>query len=578
MMIYPDSEVRLLNNVPLTNSYEHQMTFGSKEEQTTFFYNKATAYTGSDFTYVKEDSTIKVPRGRGSLFACNYIMFRNSAFSQKWFYGFVTKIEYINPNTSKIYFELDVFQSWLFDYRWNPSFVEREHQKRWNSDGTPVINTLDEGLNYGDDYNIADVRKYVPNDGYKWLVIVSKSVIHNDSNEVRPTVIGTPQPLSYYLVPFKDNNLTPTVLLKGNDYPITPPTRVMAEIYKNEEAVNNVVSIYVTEFPGFEVTVTNGQNDVMEINAGLNSVVVGDSIYCLYVDNIAQFKTVTVEIDSDKYAGFTPVEESKLLMYPYTVTILDDMKGNRLEIRNEFINSKDLSLFMKGSLGTSNKTSYGVKDYNRGAPGQLGEEINNEFAIINSNPNDVPILNEYLASFLQGNRNSLQNQMNSILFNGALNFAGGAVGLATTGGLGTLLSAGSLAGGIGNTMLQIQGIQAKQKDIANQPPSLAKMGANTSYEIGNRYNGVYIIKKEIKPEYRKKLSDFFKMFGYKCNELKTPNLRSRQHFNYIKTVGAHLTGNVPQEDLAVIKRMFDNGVTLWHGDWVGDYSKENGER
>jgi hypothetical protein len=86
-----------------------------------------------------------------------------------------------------------------------------------------------------------------------------------------------------------------------------------------------------------------------------------------------------------------------------------------------------------------------------------------------------------------------------------------------------------------------------------------------------------VIKKEITDEYRKKLTDFFKMYGYKLNEVKVPNLKTRQHFNFVQTVGANITGNIPQEDIEKLVSMFNNGVTLWHGDWVGDYSQTNGE-
>ena len=31
-------------------------------------------------------------------------------------------------------------------------------------------------------------------------------------------------------------------------------------------------------------------------------------------------------------------------------------------------------------------------------------------------------------------------------------------------------------------------------------------------------------------------------------------------------------------DLEKIKRVFDNGITLWHDKHIGDYSRNNGER
>jgi hypothetical protein len=129
----------------------------------------------------------------------------------------------------------------------------------------------------------------------------------------------------------------------------------------------------------------------------------------------------------------------------------------------------------------------------------------------------------------------------------------------------------------GNSIFELQAITAKIKDIDNVPPQLSKMGGNTYFDYGNGLTGVWVIKKEITDEYRKKLSDFFKMYGYKVNELKVPNLHTREHFNYVQTAGANLTGNIPNRDLDRLKNIFDNGITLWHGDYVLDYSKANSE-
>ena len=58
-----------------------------------------------------------------------------------------------------------------------------------------------------------------------------------------------------------------------------------------------------------------------------------------------------------------------------------------------------------------------------------------------------------------------------------------------------------------------------------------------------------------------------------------PNLRSKISWNYIQTVKCNIKGtNIDPNDLEKIKRVFDNGITLWHNKNVGDYSQNNGER
>lgn len=79
-----------------------------------------------------------------------------------------------------------------------------------------------------------------------------------------------------------------------------------------------------------------------------------------------------------------------------------------------------------------------------------------------------------------------------------------------------------------------------------------------------------------KKEFLETIDNYFSMYGYKVNVVKTPNLTNRPNWNYVKTVGANILGSIPQLDLAEIKQMFDNGITLWHNPSTFlDYSQNN---
>jgi hypothetical protein len=158
---------------------------------------------------------------------------------------------------------------------------------------------------------------------------------------------------------------------------------------------------------------------------------------------------------TNKYADYRTVKESKLLMHPYTTLLIDDLKGNRQTLKNEYIKGDDLIINVRGSLGTSNKTSYSIDNY------QVKDNIepadlflsNLENAVMNNNPNDLPILADMLGAFLQGNRNSLQNQKTSTIFDGVMNGLGGmssiVSGAVSGAGMGSLIGPeGTLAGGV----------------------------------------------------------------------------------------------------------------------------------
>jgi hypothetical protein len=76
-------------------------------------------------------------------------------------------------------------------------------------------------------------------------------------------------------------------------------------------------------------------------------------------------------------------------------------------------------------------------------------------------------------------------------------------------------------------------------------------------------------------DYAKIIDDYFTTYGYSCREVKVPNIKSRPLWNYIKTQNACITGNIPFNDLAKIKSVFNNGVTFWHDDNVGAYGRDN---
>lgn len=80
-------------------------------------------------------------------------------------------------------------------------------------------------------------------------------------------------------------------------------------------------------------------------------------------------------------------------------------------------------------------------------------------------------------------------------------------------------------------------------------------------------------------EYIDKLNQIWNMRGYATNTIDYPNLHSKFLWNYVQTVKCNISGDgIDPSDLEKIKRVFDNGITLWHDKYIGDYSRNNGER
>lgn len=152
MYVEPNSTVYLMKNVPLDPTYQHTVLFSSKEQQANTFLG----YTTGDLTFVNQSyqrhgrGYIKIATNVGNILNCNYMMFRNynsdTMTYDRWFYAFITDVEYVNEATTLIRYEIDIMQTWLFDYSLDPVFVEREHSTTDNVGD----NLLDESLERGE--------------------------------------------------------------------------------------------------------------------------------------------------------------------------------------------------------------------------------------------------------------------------------------------------------------------------------------------------------------------------------------------------------------------------------------------
>ena len=146
MYIEPNTVIKILKDCPLDNSYDHTIFFTSASAQVSFF-SEHTKYTLDKQSYQRvKRGYMRVSIQAENLYDCNYLMFQNTSFGTKWFYAFIKSVEYVNNVTSEIEFEIDVMQTWLFDYTFKKSFVEREHA----TNDAIGANTVPERLELGD--------------------------------------------------------------------------------------------------------------------------------------------------------------------------------------------------------------------------------------------------------------------------------------------------------------------------------------------------------------------------------------------------------------------------------------------
>ena len=105
MYIAPNSTIKLIKMCPLDSSYQNTILFSTPTAQTNYFINTLGGYTFQNSTYQRVNKgVIRVEKKADLLYDCNYLAFQNTAYGNKWFYGFIKKIEYVNNITSEVYY------------------------------------------------------------------------------------------------------------------------------------------------------------------------------------------------------------------------------------------------------------------------------------------------------------------------------------------------------------------------------------------------------------------------------------------------------------------------------------------
>lgn len=137
-------------------------------------------------------------------------------------------------------------------------------------------------------------------------------------------------------------------------------------------------------------------------------------------------------------------------------------------------------------------------------------------------------------------------------------------------------NAGNIIGTVGNVVTNIAGTIG-QFYSASLMPNIQGGNSNIGDVLYSSGRNTFTIRKmQCEKRFIEIIDDFFTMYGYKINLVKKPNITGRSNWNYVKTIDCNILGNIPQMDLAEIKEMFDNGVTLWHTTTnFLDYSQTN---
>lgn len=533
--ITPQTELKLLK-CPIESDNRNQLTFSNATAQYNYF-NSLDKLEVDNFTYQRRDSAIRYPAHIDSILEYNYVMYQNEAYTNKWFYAFITNMEYINDNMTLITIKTDTYQTWMHEIVWKQSFIEREHV----NDDTVGLHTLPEGLETGEYVCSSKSTLFDGNDTYICIACADL-----------PDDIGKTNTLFYNGIFSGTQILLFETYLNAANF-----IRAMALDEKGEA----IVSVFLAPTSLFSN---------LTINFISGSVTIGAQTiqfqYCRLpvsgTSNVmATSSNITVPATID---GYTP-HNNKLKTSPYSYFYVSNNVGSDISFKYEEFVNNTASFKTIGAITPGCSIRCIPLNY---------KKLSDTSSSLNSFNSGIAVSKYPICSW---NNDTYINWLTSNSVNLAVKGIGGIIGI--VGGAALSLTGAGATVGVGMIGAGIGMITNSMQEVYNHSliPDQAE-GNTNSGDVTYSAEKMQVIayKMSIKEEYARIIDNYFDMYGYKVNTVKVPNITGRTNWNYVKTIGANIQGDIPEDDLNEIKTMFNNGVTLWHNaSTYLDYSQSN---
>ena len=543
-----DSELILCQGIKMDKNYDNVLSYSTADLVTLCRANKI----AESLNYSILDPTvnkIQVPIDYSLCIYANYIAFKNPHYGNKWYFAFVDDVIFESPGTTTIEFKVDVFSTWYSSFNVGKAFIEREHV----SDDAFGKHTVPENLDVGEFViNGYDTFDQYAND---YLIVVGCTKL---PNEIWANYLATAD--------------TPTNVYNGTFSGLyyitfqTPKDATMFLVAMDSDGIADAVySVFM--IPKSIVTFTSWNTHTVcniSFTLGGTSFSTTYDIYYHLIPNSAIQANMATNVTITRNTtlnGYTP-KNNKMFTSEFNYMYVTNNNGGDAKYNYEdfYNNSPTFNLVGAVCPGCSIRlVPQNYKNFDQG--GQTN--ICNPYGLVGGKYPTCSWSSDSYTNWLT--QQSVNISLDSI----------GTV--ASTLIASSVNPAMAVIGGLG--LIQDAIKQNKQQEVI---PPQAKGNTNSgdvTWAMG--YNQFILYKMSCRYEYAKICDDYLSRFGYKVNEIKTPNLLSRTKFNYIKVGGTDelISGNIPARDLEEINAIFRKGTTIFH-DYTtfGDYTQTNAIR
>lgn len=332
-----------LCRVAWDDSYKDVVSFESPEKRNEYFDSlKSESIVLENYTYLKPNEPINIDVPFHKAYTYNYLIVDNPKtddpddVTPPRFYYFIEGAAMLNPSTTALTLQLDVFQTYLWQFRLGVCFVERGHlamaamhnrleSGKYNTAETMrIFGVASEGLDVGSEYTISRAEMFDLSDK-KWSVIVQ-------SNTDLAADWGTRDNPSLKTA---DGQMTDGLASGCNVYAIESwnYSEFMKKVRDAPWVAKGIVSI--SAFP--KTVLTDGPT--VSLN-GIDAHFLGDT-----PDEGVYFtsdEAILDQLGRLTSADFKFVD--KLKCFPYAVIEIVNYQGNSLLLKPEMVNDKNLTL------------------------------------------------------------------------------------------------------------------------------------------------------------------------------------------------------------------------------------------
>lgn len=523
------------------NTYRDVLDFDNRVAQIAWF--AAHAYkTWSQLSPVRPGEAVRLAISADELMLCNYVSWTNGT---KIYYGFISGVTYAAANTALCNIEVDVYQSYMFDWQFGDCMVRREHV----ADDGLYQHLNAEPISYGGEYITRDNYRFIAGAGAPCFVLEA-------SEDLRGLRYRDPTTLQEY--PF----FCPNEPLKPG--PENSRNRTFRGTYmfywRLQDMTTEGGSLYDGLQYSIQAIVGSGKADaiVSVFTCPLNLLTTTDP------------STIDISVYAQPYAkigSYTP-KNKKLFTWPF--------RGLRLYTPNGGTDTLELERFADPAHASVQVVPLLSSD-----PCIVVYPLNYQDTSSGSQPQapghgvtlsgwpDIPFAIDNYRAFLAQRKLSGQDTLFAIQ---TAVKAGEAVANIAAGNYGRAIKSGI---DIGGSFIQRAGQEAEAKA---KPDTIRGSldAARAAWMEDKNYCYLSVISW---PEHMLRVADdYLTRHGYNVSRVGKPLLRSRKRYNFVQTEGASIliTSAMPNEAVAALARIFDSGVTIWHNaDYIGDYATTN---